>query len=72
MRSSSRETARARVRVRLIVRPLVDVANGAGGKLLCLLGVGSENEFKVRITFRQLFEDAPSIDALLRHQGMAG
>ncbi len=31
-----------------VVRPLAEVANAAGGKLLCLLGVGSENEFKVR------------------------
>jgi SAM-dependent methyltransferase len=30
------------------VRPLADVAEAAGSKLLCLLGVGSENEFKVR------------------------
>jgi hypothetical protein len=30
------------------VRPLDDVAGTAGDKLLCLLGVGSENEFKVR------------------------
>ncbi len=31
-----------------VVRALADVASGAGGKLLCLLGVGSENEFRVR------------------------
>ena len=31
-----------------VVRPLAEVAEAAGGKLLCLLGVGSENEFKVR------------------------
>lgn len=31
-----------------VVRPLADVARVAGAKLLCLLGVGSENEFKVR------------------------
>jgi SAM-dependent methyltransferase len=30
------------------VRPLDKVAGTAGDKLLCLLGVGSENEFKVR------------------------
>ena len=30
------------------VRPLTEVAGEAGSKLLCLLGVGSENEFKVR------------------------
>lgn len=30
------------------VRPLDEVAGTAGSKLLCLLGVGSENEFKVR------------------------
>lgn len=30
------------------VRSLADVAQSAGGKVLCLLGVGSENEFKVR------------------------
>ena len=30
------------------VRPLDKVAGAAGDKLLCLLGVGSENEFKVR------------------------
>jgi len=31
-----------------LVRPLKEVAGEAGGKVLCLLGVGSENEFKVR------------------------
>ncbi len=31
-----------------VVRPLAEVAGVAGPKLLCLLGVGSENEFKVR------------------------
>ena len=31
-----------------VVRPLADVAGAAGDKLICLLGVGSENEFKVR------------------------
>jgi 2-polyprenyl-3-methyl-5-hydroxy-6-metoxy-1,4-benzoquinol methylase len=30
------------------VRPLAEVAGVVGAKLLCLLGVGSENEFKVR------------------------
>ena len=30
------------------VRPLAEVAGAVGDKLLCLLGVGSENEFKVR------------------------
>jgi 2-polyprenyl-3-methyl-5-hydroxy-6-metoxy-1,4-benzoquinol methylase len=30
------------------VRPLAEVAGAVGKKLLCLLGVGSENEFKVR------------------------
>ena len=30
------------------VGPLADVGGMAGSKLLCLLGVGSENEFKVR------------------------
>jgi len=30
------------------VRPLKEVAAMAGSKILCLLGVGSENEFKVR------------------------
>jgi len=30
------------------VRPLAEVAQATSGKLLCLLGVGSENEFKVR------------------------
>lgn len=32
----------------LFVQPLEEVAGMAGSKLLCLLGVGSENEFKVR------------------------
>ncbi len=31
-----------------VVHPLKEVASEAGGKILCLLGVGSENEFKVR------------------------
>lgn len=31
-----------------VVRSLAEVAGAARGKLLCLLGVGSENEFKVR------------------------
>src|SRR5262249_57023224 len=31
-----------------VVRPLKDAAGEASGKLLCLLGVGAENEFKVR------------------------
>ena len=31
-----------------VVRPLAEVAVEARGKLLCLLGVGAENEFKVR------------------------
>jgi SAM-dependent methyltransferase len=31
-----------------VVRPLAEVASVAGARLLCLLGVGSENEFKVR------------------------
>jgi SAM-dependent methyltransferase len=31
-----------------VVRPLAEVAGAVGEKLLCLLGVGSENEFKVR------------------------
>jgi hypothetical protein len=31
-----------------VVRPLAEVAGVVGAKLLCLLGVGSENEFKVR------------------------
>jgi SAM-dependent methyltransferase len=30
------------------VRPLTEVAGEAGSKLLCLLGVGSESEFKIR------------------------
>ncbi len=30
------------------VRPLEEIAGQVGSKLLCLLGVGSENEFKVR------------------------
>jgi hypothetical protein len=30
------------------VGTLADVAQSAGSKLLCLLGVGAENEFKVR------------------------
>jgi SAM-dependent methyltransferase len=30
------------------IRPLADVAGEAGSRLLCLLGVGAENEFKVR------------------------
>ncbi len=33
---------------RQFVRPLGEVDVGAGGKLLCLLGVGAENEFAVR------------------------
>ena len=32
----------------LFVRPLDKLAGTMGDKLLCLLGVGSENEFKVR------------------------
>jgi 2-polyprenyl-3-methyl-5-hydroxy-6-metoxy-1,4-benzoquinol methylase len=40
------------------VRPLADVAGALGGKLLCLLGVGSENEFKVRARI----EEAVSAD----------
>lgn len=31
-----------------LVQPMADVAGRIGGKVLCLLGVGSENEFKVR------------------------
>ena len=31
-----------------VVRPLAEIGAAAGAKLLCLLGVGSENEFKVR------------------------
>jgi hypothetical protein len=31
-----------------VVRPLKEVTGQAGSKVLCLLGVGSENEFKVR------------------------
>jgi len=31
------------------IRPLQEIAGTAGSKLLCLLGVGSENEFKVRV-----------------------
>lgn len=31
-----------------VVRPLADVVREASDKLLCLLGVGAENEFKVR------------------------
>ena len=31
-----------------VVRPLDEVAGAVDGKVLCLLGVGSENEFKVR------------------------
>jgi methylation protein EvaC len=41
-----------------VVRPLADVAGVIGGKLLCLLGVGSENEFKVRARI----EEAVSAD----------
>jgi 2-polyprenyl-3-methyl-5-hydroxy-6-metoxy-1,4-benzoquinol methylase len=41
-----------------VVRPLADVAGLIGGKLLCLLGVGSENEFKVRTRI----EEAVSAD----------
>ncbi len=37
-----------------IVRPLGEVAGIVGGKLLCLLGVGSENEFKVRARIEQV------------------
>jgi SAM-dependent methyltransferase len=33
----------------LFVRPLDKLAGTTGDKLLCLLGVGSENEFKVRV-----------------------
>jgi dihydrodipicolinate synthase/N-acetylneuraminate lyase len=36
-----------------VVRPLADVADAVGGRLLCLLGVGSENEFKVRARIEQ-------------------
>jgi hypothetical protein len=32
----------------IFVRQLDDVATAAGSKLLCLLGVGAENEFRVR------------------------
>ena len=35
-----------------VVRPLAEVAGVVGAKLLCLLGVGSENEFKVRTQHR--------------------
>ena len=31
-----------------VVRPLGEVGAEVGAKLLCLLGVGAENEFKVR------------------------
>ena len=41
-----------------VVRPLAEVAGAVGAKLLCLLGVGSENEFKVRTRI----EEAVSAD----------
>jgi hypothetical protein len=36
-----------------VVRPLAEVAKAAGDRLLCLLGVGSENEFKVRARIKE-------------------
>src|SRR5439155_26881591 len=38
------------------VRSLAEVAGTTGGKLLCLLGVGSENEFKVRARIEALID----------------
>jgi methylation protein EvaC len=38
------------------VRSLTEVAGATGSKLLCLLGVGSENEFKVRAKIESLIE----------------
>ena len=38
------------------VRSLEEVAGTTGGKLLCLLGVGSENEFKVRARIEALID----------------
>jgi hypothetical protein len=37
-----------------LVRPLEEVTGAIGGKLLCLLGVGSENEFKVRARIKEV------------------
>lgn len=39
-----------------VVRPLADVADAVGNKLLCLLGVGSENEFKIRKRVEEMVE----------------
>jgi SAM-dependent methyltransferase len=36
-----------------VVRSLAEVAKAAGDRLLCLLGVGSENEFKVRARIKE-------------------
>jgi SAM-dependent methyltransferase len=39
-----------------VIGPLTDVTGRGGGKLLCLLGVGSENEFKVRAKIEKAIE----------------
>ncbi|CAN5884608.1 class I SAM-dependent methyltransferase [soil metagenome] len=56
------------------ILPLAEVAGKAGGKLLCLLGVGSENEFKVRakleaatdasLAFVSLFPPRDTLDSI--------
>jgi SAM-dependent methyltransferase len=56
------------------VRPLGEVGEEAGGRLLCLLGVGAENEFKVRskvkaavkgdVAFVSLFPPRDTIDSI--------
>src|SRR5262249_47763315 len=57
-----------------VVRPLTEAAAEVGGKLLCLLGVGAGNEFKVRsgvaaamkgdVTFVSLFPPRNTIDSI--------
>jgi hypothetical protein len=57
-----------------MVRPLADVAAVVEGKLLCLLGVGAENEFRVRarvqaatqaeVVFVSLFPPRDTIDSI--------
>jgi SAM-dependent methyltransferase len=62
----------------LFVRPLADIAEATGEKLLCLLGVGSENEFKVRakleaaidakLAFVSLFPPRNTLESLAEAQ----
>lgn len=59
---------------RRVVKPLAEFAAHAGGRLLCLLGVGAENEFKVRsrvqaaiegdVVFVSLFPPRNTIDSI--------